>query len=271
MPKSPKAKRGNGPGYPIESVNNALKLLLMLREQPHLRLTQASAALGVAPSTAHRLLAMLEHRDLVRNDPNLRAYVAGQALTDVGLALVQRLTVRALAHPILQRLQEETDETVHLALLAGTKVLYLDSVESSRRLRVAPRTGRSLHAHCTSVGKAMLTTLSDDEIDRLYPDEDLPTQTVNSIATRSDLKRVLWTIRSSGGIGFNREESEMGVGSIGVAVPSTAHGRLTGLSIAVPMIRLTDEAAEEYAQKLRAAADELAEAITIAKASHPKS
>lgn len=271
MPPTSKAKRGNEPGYPIESVNNALKLLLMLREQPHLRLTQASAALGVAPSTAHRLLAMLEHRDLVRNDQNLRAYVAGQALTDVGLAVVQRLTVRALAHPILQRLQEETDETVHLALLAGTKVLYLDSVESSRRLRVAPRTGRSLDAHCTSVGKAMLATLSDDEIDRLYQDEDLPTQTVNSIATRSDLKRVLWSIRSEGGIGFNREETEMGVGSIGVAVPKLAHGRLTGLSLAVPMIRLTDEAADAHSAKLRIAATDLVAAITEYEASHPKS
>jgi DNA-binding IclR family transcriptional regulator len=266
-----KAKKDSAPGYPIESVNNALRLLLMLREQPHLRLTQASTALGVGPSTAHRLLAMLEYRDLVRNDQNLRAYVAGQALTDVGLAVVQRLTVRALAHPILRRLQEETTETAHLALLAGPKVLYLDSVESSRGLRVTPRTGRSLPAHCTSVGKAMLATLTEDEFNRLYPEEDLATATVNSIATRTDLRRALWTIRSSGGVARNREESELGVGSVGVVVPKAAKGRLAGLSLAVPTLRLTDALAQEHAEKLTAAAAELAEAMTKAEASDAKS
>jgi IclR family acetate operon transcriptional repressor len=248
------------PGYPIESVNNAFRLLLMFREQPHLRLTEASAALGVAPSTAHRLLAMLEFHDFVRNDEHLRAYVAGQAFTDVGLSVVQRLSVRRLARPILQSLQRETNETAHLAMLAGNRVLYLDAVESSRGLRVGSRTGRSLPANCTSVGKALLAQLSDDEVRALFPHEDLPTQTHESLATRTDLLRELGRVREAH-IAENHGESEVGVGSVGIAVPTLSGGRRIGISLAVPLIRSGDEVMASLADRLRHAVAELADLI----------
>jgi IclR family transcriptional regulator, acetate operon repressor len=248
------------PGYPIESVNNAFRLLLMFREQSHLRLTEASAALGVAPSTAHRLLAMLEFHDFVRNDEKLRAYVAGQAFTDVGLSVVQRLSVRRLARPILQHLQRQTNETAHLAMLAGNRVLYLDAVESNRGLRVGSRTGRSLPANCTSVGKALLAQLSDDDVLELYPNEDLLTQTHESLATRTDLLRELGRVREVG-VAENHGESEVGVGSVGIAVPMLAGGRRIGISLAVPLIRSDEGVMASLAGQLRDAATELAERI----------
>jgi DNA-binding IclR family transcriptional regulator len=84
----------------------------MLRDEPSIRLTEAGLALGVAPSTAHRLLAMLEYHDFVRNDEALRAYVAGRALTEIGLAVVQKMDIRGIARPVLERLQAESGETV---------------------------------------------------------------------------------------------------------------------------------------------------------------
>ena len=262
---APPTTERDAPSYPIESVNNALRLLLMLREQPHLRLTTASAALGVAPSTAHRLLAMLEYNDFVRNDETLRAYVAGQALTEVGRAVVKRLVIRGVARPVLQRLRQVTNETVHLAMLTGSNVLYLDSFESGRGLRVTSRIGRSLPACCTSVGKAILASLPEAELTKIYPAEELPVQTSESLATRADLRRELWKIREAGGVATNHGESEQGVGSVGIALPRTPGGRLTGISLAVPLVRLTDEATVELAGHLRKAADELGELIKTAE------
>jgi DNA-binding IclR family transcriptional regulator len=116
------------PKYPIESVDNALRLILALRKTPLLRVRQASAELGVAPSTAHRLLAMLRHRGFVEQDLGTRAYRAGPALTEVGLSALQELDFRRVARPQLERLVAELDETAHLTVLRGTNVLFVDGV-----------------------------------------------------------------------------------------------------------------------------------------------
>lgn len=74
-------QKPDAPQYPIESVDKALKLLLLLGEQPSIRLSEATRYLGVASSTAHRLLAMLAYRGFVRQDPVSKAYLPGPALT----------------------------------------------------------------------------------------------------------------------------------------------------------------------------------------------
>jgi DNA-binding IclR family transcriptional regulator len=150
-------------------VDNALRLLLLFAEKPRIRLTDASTYLGVATSTAHRLLAMLQYRGFVRQDAASRAYEPGGALTTIAAAVLRQVDVRARARPVLERLNAEFDETVHLGRLDGQMVTFLDSIESSRAVRVASRLGRSLPAHCTSTGKAMLSLLTTDELRHLHP------------------------------------------------------------------------------------------------------
>src|ERR1700754_2167837 len=159
-----------GPAYPIASVNNALLLLLLFREQPRVRLTDACSYLGVAHSTAHRLLAMLIHHGFVQQDPQSRTYRPGPTLLEIGLAVVEKSDFRTKARPLLTELAEMFNETVHLMTLDGTRVRYVDAVEGTRALRVAPRTGSLLPAHCTSGGKALLAGLSDDRLQVMYAD-----------------------------------------------------------------------------------------------------
>ena len=158
-----------GPAYPIASVNNALLLLLLFREQPRVRLTDACKYLGVAHSTAHRLLAMLAHHGFVQQEPVTRAYIAGPALVEVGLAVVGSLNVREQARPVMEELAAELGETVHLGVLEGNQVRYVDAVESERALRVVARTGTLVPAHCTSLGKALLGQMTDDQVAAAVP------------------------------------------------------------------------------------------------------
>ena len=130
------AEPGREPAYPIASVDNALRLLMLFRAEPRVRLSDASEHLGVAHSTAHRLMAMLAYHGFVRQEPDSRAYVAGPALVEIGLAAVRQLDIRRHARPVLESLASSLGETVHLAVLEGGNVRYLDAVESSRALRV---------------------------------------------------------------------------------------------------------------------------------------
>jgi IclR family transcriptional regulator, acetate operon repressor len=224
------------PLYPIASVDNALRLLLMLGEQPRIRLSDAAAELGVANSTAHRLLAMLAHHRFVTQDAG-RTYRAGPALLEVGLAAVRRLDVRATCRPLLERVAEDTAETVHCGVLEGATIRYVDAVESTRVLRVTGRTGMVLPAHCSAAGKALLARLDPEQLRSRYPGERLETLTERSIATFDELARALGRVRATG-YAVNRHESEDGVAAVAVAVGDEAGSAIAAISCAGPVGRM---------------------------------
>jgi DNA-binding IclR family transcriptional regulator len=250
---------GPRPAYPITSVDNALRLLTLFREHERVRLSEAKEHLGVAHSTAHRLLAMLAYHDFVRQEPDSRVYVAGPALVEIGLTAVRTMDIRRYARPILEELAARFEETVHLAGLEGGMVRYLDAVESPRMLRVAARTGTALPANCTASGKAMLAELPDQEVLSLFPgDAALPGQTGRSITDRAAFISELRRVRERG-FALNEGESEEGVASVAVPVPGPHHRPVAALTVSGPLSRLSgDLAAGTVAAQLREEATRLA-------------
>ncbi len=252
---------GNPPAYPIESVDNALRLLMMFGNNRRLRLSEARDALGVGQSTAHRLLAMLVYHDFVRQDPISRVYVAGPTLLKIGLSAANTMDIRTLARDILEELRDETQETVHLAQLDGRTVHFLDAAESGRALRVTGRIGRSLPAHATSVGKALLADLSDEQLETLFPQELIgEPQTDKTLTSRAQLQAQLIKTRRRG-YALSSGESEHGVASIGVAVRDSDQHAVAALSIAAPISRLTPSKARDTATKLKMAAEALGQRL----------
>ena len=248
------------PAYPIESVDNALKLLHLLRKQSHLRVSEAGASIGVARSTAHRLLAMLQHHGFARQDPVSRAYVAGPALLDAGLAALRDRDIRTPARPFLETLSRETGETVHLIALQGREVLFLDCVESARTVRVGNRTGLLLPAHCTSAGKALLAALPPDRFRSLYPGERLEGLTRRSIRTRARLEREVRLIRRRG-YATNFGETEEDIGSVGVLIQDRQRLPRAALSVAAPTSRLTGKTIAAMVRAALRAAAAIGEAL----------
>lgn len=248
------------PQYPIESVDNALKLLLLLGEQPEIRLSEATRYLGVASSTAHRLLAMLAYRGFVRQDPVSKAYLPGPSLTGVAFAIFGRLDIARSAAPIMRALSEQLRETVHVGMLDGASVRFVAAVEGPAAVRVASRLGRALPAHCTSTGKVMLAQLSAAELRALLPRERLKRITAHSIGSRAALEAELAAIRERG-YATNREESEEGVASVAVPIPTRAPGLRLALNAAAPQNRLDAARYPAVAAALVAAAKEIGDQL----------
>jgi len=249
------------PAYPITSVDNALRLLALFREREKVRLSDAREHLGVAHSTAHRLLAMLAYHGFVQQDRDSRVYLAGPALVEIGLAAVRHMDIRRHARPVLEELAGRYGETAHLSVLEAGKVRYLDAVESSRALRVAARTGTALPANCTASGKAMLAALPAAELAALFPDGPgmpaLPALTRQSITGRGRLEDELAAVRERG-FALNLEESEDGIASVAVAVLDGRRAPVAALSVSAPVSRLADGLAGEIAAQLRVEARRLA-------------
>jgi DNA-binding IclR family transcriptional regulator len=235
------------PTYPIESVDNALRLLLMFNRATPIRASDAADALGVARSTAHRLLAMLQYHGFVRQDPISRAYVAGPALFETSLSIVRQLDIRTEARPHLEQLGRDTNETIHLALAQGADIVFVDAVEGSMPVRVASRIGAVMPAHCTSVGKAILAALPWYEVSSYYDGERLPQMTSHAIGTKTELRRELERVREEG-YAVSHEEAEEGVGSVSAAIMGPADRAFAAVSIAAPVTRLDDTRIAEFAE-----------------------
>jgi len=230
-----------GPTYPIESVRNALLLLLQLRERPVLRVSECAAEPGAARSPAHRLLAMLEPYGFLRRAPASRSYRAGDALLSIGLAAISTLDVRDRARPFLHALRDQLGETVSLVLLEGRDVRFVDAAEATRALRVGGQVGLRLPAHATSAGTAILAGLTPEQLAGLYPDDVLPG---TPPTTRAELEAALTEVRRSGyAVAYN--ESDVEIGAVGVRIPEGPDHVRAALAIAAPASRLTPELTEQ--------------------------
>src|SRR5215467_15798806 len=158
------------PGGLIGAVENVLRLLRLFEGNEMIRVNQVARDMGLSRSTVHRMLATLSHHQFVEQDEYSRAYRPGPALVDIGLAVVEKIDIRAISHTALVDLRDLTGETAHLGIMRGAaSVLFLDSVESDRIVRTGSRIGRVMPAHSTATGKVLLAERTDEEVAALYP------------------------------------------------------------------------------------------------------
>lgn len=243
---------GATPGYPITAVGNALRLLLLLRDRQVVRVSEAAETLGVASSTAHRLLAMLVHYEFVQQDPDTRSYVLGPAFLGADAASERWAEVHPGARRLLAAVRRDLDETVHLGVLQGTGLAFLASFESSKALRTGSRVGVTLPAHCTSGGKALLAQLAPTTLAQLYREHDFNRLTSASVASFPQLERQLERFREQG-YATNFGESETDVVAVARHLP-TARGALrAAVSVSAPASRMPLEQVPEVAAALERA------------------
>ena len=237
-PNEASSSRPDQPAAPgLTSVDNALWLLQLVGERQALRVAEAADLLGVARSTAHRLLSALRRREFVMQDRPNGAYRPGPALNAIGLAAISRIDIRRVARPVLEELQECSRETASLAVLEGATIRFVDCVESARSVRVGNRTGVVRPAHASAVGKAILAQLRRSEVDRRYPNETIAAGTPAALTQRSELERQLDEIRAQG-YAVNWEESAEGVSAVAAALRDTSGAPVAALGIAAPSSRM---------------------------------
>ena len=221
----------NPPTYLINSVDHALRIAAMLQLEGELSVSQVAERLGVARSTAHRLLAMLVYRDFAVQDDQ-RRYRAGPVLELAAHSPSAASRLRTVALPHLHRLVDVLEESVNLAVRTGDTVRFIASVECSQSLRVGSREGMVFPAHRVTAGLLLLAELTDEELEVVYPAEryaDRPADRPDLEGLRTELARV-----RRNGFMLNQGRSERGVVALGVPVRGPDGNALAGLSVSMP-------------------------------------
>ncbi|MEB3366605.1 IclR family transcriptional regulator [Saccharopolyspora mangrovi] len=218
------------PAYAITSVDHALRLATMLQLEGGLSVADAAERLGVARSTAHRLLAMLVYRDFAVQDDS-KVYRAGPVLELASHSQSTVSRLRQVALPHLRSLVDKLGESVNLTVRTGRTARFIASVECQQALRVGSREGMVFPAHRISGGLLLLAELTDDELDSVYAGADA------AEAPELDaLRRELAKVRRNGFV-VNQGRSERGVVAIGVPVRSADGAVIAGVSVSMPSVR----------------------------------
>lgn len=250
-------------GRLVPAVTRALDILeLFLDGEGTLTAPEITRKLGLPRTTVHELVTTLAARHyLVPLPEQPGRYRLGVRTYQLGSRYAEQLDLAAEGQQVARSVAETCDETVHVAILEGTDVIYIAKVDSTHAVRMVSAAGRRLPAHCTAVGKMLLASLTEAEVDALIaPDAALSAMTENSITSPQALRRELAVIRERG-IAIEGRESNPDVSCVAAPVRDSSGRVVASLSISVPMIRWSEERREELSELAAKGAAELSERL----------
>lgn len=223
-----------------QSVERALVLIEELASGPK-RLGDLAEVLGTHKSTVLRTLQTLEKHGWVRREGEIPVFSLGLRVVELSGSVLEDLDIRTVARPQLDRLGAATGETVHLGVMDGSEMVYLDKVESVHPVRMYSRIGARADLHCTGVGKVLLAFTPVED----WPELGLRKFTSRTIVTHEDLVAATAEIRRRGW-GWDEQEHEESVRCIAAPVLGPGGDVLAAVSLSVPTSRLSTKQLREH-------------------------
>jgi IclR family KDG regulon transcriptional repressor len=242
---------------PVGVIGKVLRILELLDQSPAgLQLKDVAAKTAMNKSTVHRFLSHLEAEAYLFRDA-AGNYMLGPKLVRLGSGVNFQATIVNIARPTLERLREATDETVNLAVLDGSSVLYLDVLESLHTFRLVSQIGMRRQLHCTSLGKAILARIDDDRRkEEIFASIQFTQETAKSVTTVARLKRELAQTRKQG-YSLDDEEAVVGARCIGAAISGSDGKVLGAISVSGPISRVSKARLPFFSAEICKAAREI--------------
>ena len=242
----------------LSSVAAAVRVLKCFSEiESEIGISSLAKRLNIAKSTAHRLAVTLLSEGLLEQNPENGRYRLGINLFIMGALVRRRLDVSNMAQPFLNVLRERTGETIHLAVLNETNIIYLYNLESSQAIRMKNYIGTLKPAFCTCEGRAILAFSAPELIQKVMHSELLP-RTPSTCTEQDELLKILAQVRQHG-YAIDDEESELGMRGVSAPLRDITGQVVASVGVGGPSQRLT-------LKKLRSLAPmvlQTAEAISI--------
>jgi IclR family acetate operon transcriptional repressor len=249
-------------GRTIQSVDRALDVLEVLSASgTELALGEIASRSGLNSSTCHHLLSTLAARGYVGQNPRGRTYFLGTKILELSSSRVRQFNLIDVAMPELRRLNQDTRETVHLAVMQGHELTTLAMLESPHPIRVSTDgAGKANAAHATATGKAILAWLPEMEIARVIAEKGLTSFTDKTITNIADLMEDLRHVRRNG-YSVDSEEFQPGVVCVGSAIRDHLGAVIGSIGCSMPDMRASDDFIDETKQAVRECAKILSELL----------
>lgn len=207
-----------GQEFRLPSVDRAMSLFeLLANAQRGMTLSELSRKLNIPKSTTHYLIHTLVTRGYVQRGADGRHYLLGLRLSDVASASAAELNLRTMATPFLRQMAARLNLTSTATVLRGAEGVIVARIESFQDTGGGAWIGRHVDLHCTAQGKALISTLAEEHLDRLFAGRELAHYTSKTISSLTSLKAHLTQVRANG-FALNDEEQVIGLRAIAVPV-----------------------------------------------------
>jgi IclR family acetate operon transcriptional repressor len=235
------ARSANGRSDTVQSLSRALMMLNTLaKSDPGLSLSELAQKVELPISTVHRLLSTLQHENFVRYDPERGAWLVGVQSFIVGSAFLRSRELAAIARPLMRELMEHSGETVNLAVEDVGEAIYIAQVECRQTMRAIARPGGRAAMHASALGKALLSAMSDWEVERILTERGLPKLTDKTITVPEKLLAELKVVRGRG-FAIDNEENAVGLRCVAATIFDEYARPAAAVSLSGPTVRITPE------------------------------
>jgi IclR family transcriptional regulator, acetate operon repressor len=246
----------------VQSVDRALLIIETLAEDDEgYRLTDLAVRTGLSPSTVHRLLATLEKRRFVQFDRDESMWHIGAQSFAVGSTFVRRRNFVTQALPYLRRLRDQTRETANLAVVDDGAMVVLTRVESREIMRSVTKVGGRVPMVASGLGKALLSTYSEEDVFAIIQREGMPRLTSKSIVRAGELCKSLHDIRQQG-YSVDDEEALIGLRCVSAVVYDDCSEPLAAISVSGKASRVPNDRLPVLGKLVQEVAAELTKALS---------
>ncbi len=228
------------------SLHKGFAIIECLSRHGEMGIQRLSEELDMNKSTVYRFLSTLTTLGYVQQDQDSKQYSLTYKFFQIGRERSRNRTLASQVRPFMEKLLKETGESVHLAVLQGSKALYIDQVESRNTIRVNVEIGKTFPAYSVGVGKAILAYLPEKDVIDLYREETFVRFTEKTVDSPDKLMSELKAVRDRG-YAFDNEECMVGLACI--AVPLFSFDTpVAAMSVTFPRFRYVEGSEDE--QKL---------------------
>jgi IclR family transcriptional regulator, acetate operon repressor len=241
----------------VQSVDRALLIIETLAEDDEgYRLSDLAVRTGLSTSTVHRLLTTLEKRRFVQFDRDESMWHIGAQSFAVGSTFVRRRNFVTQALPYLRKLRDQTRETANLAVVDVGAMVVLTRVESREIMRSVTKVGGRVPMVTSGLGKALLSTYSEEDVFAIIQREGMPRLTSKSIVRAGELCKSLHDIRQQG-YSVDDEEALTGLRCVSAVVYDDCNEPLAAISVSGKASRVPNDRLPVLGKLVREVAAEL--------------
>jgi len=215
----------------------------------------------MSKTTVHRLLTTLETKRFISRDKITGMYRLGFRLVEMASLVLQDMELRRWAQPYLKSLSNQYGETVDLSVLDGSHVIYLEVIESQRRVKLAAATGQSLPAYFTASGKALLAFAPEEQVRKILA-ENIAEQMGETGLTISRAMEDLGKVAERG-YAISEQEYEEHINAVAAPIFDADRCAVASIAIVGPSFRLSRERLPELGESIRKVAEEISREVGI--------
>ena len=258
------AKARSSAAAPVGVISKVLRVLEAIQSAPAgLSLKGISDLTGIHKSTAHRFLKHLERENYLISTED-GAYLLGPRFWQMTTHVNHRVTLQAVARPVLWELWRSTQETVNLAVFDQGTVLYADVIESPHEFRLASRVGTRRPLHATALGKALAAFLPDAQKKNIFStitfQASTPKTIMNLVQFRQELEKV-----ARQGYAVDDEEAVAGARCVSAPVLDAKGQAVAAVSVSGPTTRISLHQIPVLAEAVTTAAKAISAGIGFAE------